>query len=74
MLSLRVKPPQLIVDPVSFGLSLSDAVYAASTAPAGAAGLADVGAIEVGRRADFVVLDEKLSLKAVFVDGERILL
>ena len=59
---------------VSFGLSLSDAVYAASTAPAGAAGLADVGAIEVGRRADFVVLDEKLSLKAVFVDGERILL
>ena len=59
---------------VSFGLSIPDAVYAASTAPAEAAGLADVGSIAVGKCADFVVLDQELSLKAVFVDGERILI
>ena len=32
-------------------------VHAASTAPARAWGLADVGALEAGRRADLVVLD-----------------
>ena len=57
---------------VSFGLSLSDAVYAASTAPAKAARLDDVGEIKVGKCADFVVLDKDLNLVAVFVDGEKL--
>jgi N-acetylglucosamine-6-phosphate deacetylase len=56
---------------VSFGLSLEDAVYAGSTAPALAAGLTDVGSIAVGKAADLVVLDPSLALKAVFVDGQR---
>lgn len=55
---------------VSFGLPLADAVYAASTAPAEAAGLADIGSISCGKRADLVLLGGDLSLKAVFVDGE----
>ena len=42
------------------GLPLLDVVHAASTAPARAWGLDDVGAIEPGRRADLVVLDEDL--------------
>ncbi len=57
---------------VRFGLSLPDAVYAASTAPAEAVGLTDVGSIRVGKRADLVVLDKNLALKAVFVDGRRV--
>ena len=57
---------------VDFGLPLSDAVYAASTAPAEAAGLTDVGSITVGKRADLVVLDRDLKLVAVYVDGEKI--
>ncbi len=56
---------------VKFGLSLPDAVYAASTAPAQAAGLRDVGAIRAGMAADLLVLDSELNLRAVFVDGQR---
>ena len=55
---------------VRFGLPLAGAVYAASTAPALAAGL-DAGVIAQGRAADLLVLDEDLALKAVFVDGQR---
>ena len=54
---------------VYFGLPLAGAVYAASTAPALAAGL-EAGAIGIGRSADLVVLDRELELRAVFVDGE----
>ena len=57
---------------VSFGLSLPEAVYAASTAPALAIGLSDIGSIEVGKCADLVVLDKDLNLVAVFVDGEKV--
>ena len=55
---------------VSFGLPLADAVYAASTAPAQAAGLTDVGALQAGMCADLLVLDQNLNLEAVFVDGQ----
>lgn len=54
---------------VEFGIPLEAAVYAASTAPAKAVGLADVGSIEVGKCADLIVLDHKLELRAVFIDG-----
>ena len=57
---------------VGFGISLADAVYAASTAPAQAAGLNDVGTLQAGKCADLVVLDKDLKLKAVFVDGKKI--
>ena len=57
---------------VKFGLPLEAAVYAASTAPALAAGLSDIGAIEAGRAADLLVLDKDLNLKAVFINGERL--
>lgn len=56
---------------VKFGLPLSDAVYAASTAPAQAVGLTDVGVIRAGAAADLLVLDHHLQIKAVYVDGER---
>ena len=56
---------------VKFGLPLTDAVYCASTAPAEAARLGDVGRIAAGYAADLLLLDENLELKAVFVDGER---
>lgn len=56
---------------VSFGISLEDAVYAGSTAPAMAAGLKGIGAIRLGYSADLVLLDKDLNLQAVYVDGER---
>ena len=57
---------------VKFGLPLCDAVYAASTAPAEAARLYDIGSIQVGKCADLVVLDKELNLVAVYVDGEKV--
>lgn len=51
------------------GLPLLDVVHAASTAPAAAWGMADVGAIEAGRRADLVVLDERLEVVRVMRAG-----
>ena len=57
---------------VSFGLSLEDAVYAATTAPAKAVGLTDTGVIAAGKAADLVVLDKDLNLKTVFVDGKQV--
>ncbi len=56
---------------VAFGLPLADALYAASTAPALAVGLKDVGYIATGKAADLLVLDHELNLKAVYVDGEK---
>lgn len=50
-------------------LPLLDVVHAASTAPATAWGLADVGAIEAGRRADLVVLDADLEVVRVMRGG-----
>lgn len=50
-------------------LPLLDVVHAASTAPATAWGLADVGAIEAGRRADLVVLDDALEVARVMRGG-----
>jgi N-acetylglucosamine-6-phosphate deacetylase len=51
------------------GLPLVDVVHAASTAPAAAWGLAEVGAIEAGRRADLVVLDDRLEVVRVMRAG-----
>lgn len=58
---------------VGFGLGLPQMAYAASTAPARAAGLAGVGRIAEGCSADIVILNPDLSLRAVFIDGRRCL-
>lgn len=58
---------------VSFGISLEDAVYAASTAAAKAIRMNDrIGSLNKGLAADIVILDKELNVKAVFVDGCRI--
>lgn len=57
---------------VSFGIRLEDAVYAASTAPSRVIGAEHVGSLEVGKRADIVILDRKLQVKAVFIAGQMI--
>ncbi len=54
---------------VHAGLSIVDAVRAASTNPAAALGLAGVGALAVGDRADLVVLDDRLTVRRVMRAG-----
>ena len=51
------------------GLPLDEVVEAATATPARLLGLADVGAIEPGRRADLVHLDEDLEVEAVMRAG-----
>jgi N-acetylglucosamine-6-phosphate deacetylase len=54
---------------VACGISLTDAVAAASRNPAHLLGLADRGRIEVGLRADLVELDQALNVQRVWVGG-----
>jgi N-acetylglucosamine-6-phosphate deacetylase len=54
---------------VGAGLSIVDAVRAAATTPAAALGLADVGAVDPGRRADLVELDAQLRVRRVMRAG-----
>ena len=56
---------------VSYGLSLPDAVYAASTSCADAIGCKEIGRICVGACADLVVLDKELNLVDVYIDGVK---
>jgi N-acetylglucosamine-6-phosphate deacetylase len=51
------------------GLPLLDVVHAATTAPPRAWALDDVGALEAGRRADLVVLDDDLEVVRVMRAG-----
>lgn len=58
---------------VSFGIPLEDAVRAASYNPACALGAEDqIGSIAAGKCADFIICDDALDRKAVYIDGERV--
>ena len=50
-------------------LGLERAVDLCSTTPARVAGLGHVGAIEIGRRADLVLLSDDLDVRRVLVAG-----
>lgn len=57
---------------VEAGVPLGDAVRAASLTPATVLGRTDVGAVEVGRRADLLLLDADLRLREVLLAGHPI--
>ena len=56
---------------VSFGMPLEAALTAMTEAPARAIGMFDrIGSLDVGKCADFLLLDDELNVKAVFIDGK----
>ncbi len=58
---------------VSFGIAKEDAIRAATYNPARQIGaLNEVGSIAEGKIADFVICDETLTRKAVYLSGEKI--
>ena len=61
---------RLMVEQV--GISVGEAALTAATNPAALLGLGDRGQIEAGRRADLIVLDRELKLKAVFIGGREL--
>jgi N-acetylglucosamine-6-phosphate deacetylase len=54
------------------GVSAAEAVEMATASPARAAGLRGRGEIKPGRRADLVVLDDRLRVRATYLAGERV--
>jgi len=58
---------------VAYGIPLAQAVYSASTNPAIALGVSDeYGSLEVGKIADFVLLNKDLKIQAVYLAGQKI--
>lgn len=58
---------------VSFGVPLEAAVAAATIAPAKAIRMDDeIGTLDIGKWADFVMLDEELNVKAVYINGKPV--
>ena len=58
---------------VSFGVPLEDALRAATANPAKSVGLyEELGSLSGGKRADLLVLDKGLNLKAAVIGGRRI--
>ena len=57
------------------GIPLPETIRMASLTPARIAGCdREIGSIEVGKRADLVVLDRDLQVQGVYVDGQRLVL
>lgn len=58
---------------ISFGISVEKAIVSATKNPAKALGLDDeIGSIAVGKRADFIVCDENLDSKDVYLNGKKL--
>ena len=58
---------------VAFGIPREEAILAATIRPAREIGRGDeIGSIEQGKLADFVLCDEALNARAVYIGGERI--
>ena len=58
---------------IRFGISKEEAILSATQNPAKALGCADeIGAIAPGKRADFIICDQNLNRKQVWIAGEQI--
>ena len=62
----------LAVNGVCLTVILGDAAVMAATNPANLVGATDRGRIQVGARADLIVLNPALELKSVFIAGREI--
>ena len=64
---------QGMLNAVQFGISKEEAILSATLNPAKALGCADeIGSIEAGKRADFVICDEALNRKQVYLAGAKV--
>ena len=62
-----------MVNAIRFGIRPEEAILAATLNPAKVIGAdEEIGSLEAGKRADFIVCDEKWNLKEVYLGGVRI--
>jgi N-acetylglucosamine-6-phosphate deacetylase len=62
-----------MLNAVAFGISKEEAILSATLNPAKALGCADeIGSIAPGKRADFVICDEELNRKQVYLSGNLV--
>ena len=54
------------------GIELKDALQSATLTPAKFLGLNDIGHLQVGARADFLVIDKKMQIECVYQSGVRL--
>lgn len=59
---------------LSAGVPLPETIRMASLTPARILGVdSEIGSLEVGKRADVVILDKDLNVTQVFIHGERLI-
>ena len=64
---------QCLQNAIAFGIDRNEAIRAATLNPARQLGCADrVGSIAVGMHADFLICDESLELRSVYIGGRKI--
>ena len=62
-----------MVNAIRFGIPVTDAVTAATLTPARAIGLdQEIGSLEAGKRADYIVCDRDFKIRQVFTGGVQI--
>ena len=63
-----------MVNAIRFGIKKEEAILAATMNPAKAAGVEkEIGSLETGKKADFIICDSQWNLRQVYVDGKIIL-
>ncbi|MBR1507865.1 MAG: N-acetylglucosamine-6-phosphate deacetylase [Eubacterium sp.] len=62
---------ECMLNAIRFGISKEEALYAATLLPSMVVHDKNIGAIEAGRYADFIICDENLLPKEVYLGGEK---
>ena len=57
---------------IRFGIPAEEAINAATAIPAASIGAGEIGSIECGKLADFIICDDSLKIKSVYLGGERV--
>ena len=63
---------KMVANVVSYGVPIEQAVYMGNQTPANYLGLTDRGVLEVGKRADIVVIDDKANLIETYKAGQKV--
>ena len=61
-----------MMNAIRFGIPAEEAINAATAIPAASIGAGEIGSIECGKLADFIICDDSLKIKSVYLGGERV--